>query len=1549
MKKDILKRAVSMLILVIMMFTTVFSSTITAQYEDSVTEVSSEKVSIIESAGWHESAYTKWKGFEGIENYNVYVKPEGGEYTKIDDELVRKYNDFYRADALGLAKGSYVMKVVPVSENGEIKSAFSETGILSVDNYVREGFAFSENSPYKYTTGAYNKDGTLQADADVIYVSDENKDTVTVGGDSSKGVGLVNILNYRSSKKLKTPMAIRFIGKVTMPSGVENYMLSFQNTGNMTVEGIGEDATIHGWGLTTKRVTNFEVRNIGIMWYGGVGGDGDSLSLDTENKNIFMHNIDFFYGAPGKDSDQAKGDGSIDLKSKSDYITASYNHFWDSGKSCVAGGVWESKNPDNEEAKIFVTYHHNWFDHSDSRHPRCVAGSVHVYNNYYDGVAKYGIGAAVQSSVFAENNYFRNVPRPMIIATQGSDVYENGVYKDKGTLSGQTGGMIKAYGNVYITPKRFVDQNTTPDEGQIDAYTVTSRNEKVPDTIKAMVGGHTYNNFDTDEAMYEYNVESAENAVETVKKQAGRMNGGDFKWTFTEEDDPVSDVDVELQNAIINYEDSITGLYGTASKNPQDETTEQTTEKVTVDGTEVTTKNEDITTEVTTNDTAVGGSKVHNFTINDKNSDFYSIEGDLSTGKGTVVYNGLTLTKCLKMGSSTLIKFNSESESTLTLVFNPENASCNCKIDGVKYVADEKGVLTVKLAAGEHQITKQDSSSNLFYISLDVKGVTENTTAEAMTATESTTEETTSETTTVTESTTEETTGETTTVTENTTESTTGEQIKLYGDADDNGKIEIVDVVSIMRYISDGIELNNTFEYIDVNKDGKINTVDAAMVLQNVLNGSYDIGNNIKETATENTTEKINEVTREESTEITTSKIPQTTTEEQGETTTGDYVWINPEGDHTAYWSAKDGGTSGFLDTGTMAGSNRTKVKTTVFTNPDDSVYTVEEMTPSRKLSTNCYFSLNLPKAGTVTAYIVGNSGNATGLLSVTPNEGVNIISGDSVTGSGGNGDALVFSVSRPGTYTITNNTSKEADVIAVYFDENNNTEKYSLPLIITNNTLKDTTINIAEEEVNVKAGEVVNVTVNVPMGNYNVGSSVVSLKTEPQNVEINGNIVDPIELTITEVNDNVIVTDQNKGYVASYDTIQDALTSETTNGGYTVNLMPGLYEGNFEITKAVTLTKAKGEEGEAIIYGSGSGIGGNMNGTVRVASDSVTLKDITVLNNINASYGGVDSIQTGGTPGAALISDGDGSVFENCKFVGVQDTINTRAFSSSKPLLKQTFNNCVIYGATDVICGSGIIDFNNCEFKVFTGDLKEKSDSIMFAPSAMAQWNVNGGKMTNDEKSLVKNFYYARAWESSSSTTQTLNIYAMEHNLNIGTGGLMGFRGVTGGGAQHSTNDYKFFVYSGNTDDSDIIAASNVTAFDMLELCEVPVFENNGIKYIVGVLGSNTSKEFNKNILKDIVEIGFVTEENANVAAVEAGRIIGTAKLYSGSDSMEGLFSELPSIADGEYFALCEFNDLMGEVNIVPYIKYDASYGSSKGLDEEPIYKFGKAVKVNF
>ena len=46
----------------------------------------------------------------------------------------------------------------------------------------------------------------------------------------------------------------------------------------------------------------------------------DGVSLDTKNCNIWVHNMDIFYGSTGGDSDQAKGDGALDCK-KSTFIT----------------------------------------------------------------------------------------------------------------------------------------------------------------------------------------------------------------------------------------------------------------------------------------------------------------------------------------------------------------------------------------------------------------------------------------------------------------------------------------------------------------------------------------------------------------------------------------------------------------------------------------------------------------------------------------------------------------------------------------------------------------------------------------------------------------------------------------------------------------------------------------------------------------------------------------------------------------------------------------------------------------------------------------------------------------------------------------------------------------------------------------------------------------------------------------------------------------------------------------------------------------------------
>ncbi|MBQ8821562.1 MAG: dockerin [Lachnospiraceae bacterium] len=110
---------------------------------------------------------------------------------------------------------------------------------------------------------------------------------------------------------------------------------------------------------------------------------------------------------------------------------------------------------------------------------------------------------------------------------------------------------------------------------------------------------------------------------------------------------------------------------------------------------------------------------VQNFTTDGKNSDFFSITGNLSTSKGTVSYNGLSLTQCLKMESSTNISFTVDSDAQLTLVFNSANSS-NVKVDGTKYTLTD-GILTMDIAAGTHTVTKANTA-NLFYMSVGVEG-----------------------------------------------------------------------------------------------------------------------------------------------------------------------------------------------------------------------------------------------------------------------------------------------------------------------------------------------------------------------------------------------------------------------------------------------------------------------------------------------------------------------------------------------------------------------------------------------------------------------------------------------------------------------------------------------------------------------------------------------------------------------------------------------------------------------------------------------------------
>ena len=661
-------------------------------------------IQITEAKGWQESAYLKWAPFEGASSYNVYVDDK-----KIDAQLVRQYKSYYRADVLGLKEGTYSVKVVPVNADGAEIAGANTASNLVVKSYNREGFAH-----FKYDgVGAYNNDGTLKAGAKVLYITARSAKTVSTTVNTGKLetiTGLQSIIDAYSKGKDKTPIAFRFIGKISLSdldhtsSSAEGLQIKGAKM-NMTFEGVGDDATVYGFGFLLRNATSVEFRNLAIMRC-----LDDAMSLDTNNSHVWIHNMDFFYGKKGSAADQAKGDGTVDIKANSQYITVAYNRFWDNGKASMCGMKTES-------GPNYITYHHNWFDHSDSRMARIRTMSVHMYNNYYLHNDVYGVGATMGSSVFMESNYFDATKRPIMSSKQGTDA------KGDGTFSGENGGLIKAYGNVFANkPDNFSYVPYAENNTSFDAYEVSNPSEQVPSSVKTLVGGTSYDNFDTNPSlMYAYAADKAADVPAIVEGfyGAGRLNHGDIDFVIPDEtvvtnghQQPLP----ALASILDSYTSGVVKVFGESNAAGEGGSTGGSTEGGSTGG-------ETGGTEGGSTVTPIEGTVLVTFTDSKPSSSIVTVSGNYSTSKGTATIDGTSYSTCVKMESATNISVTVDKKVTMTLYFSSADTKTNAKIDGkkpaeVNAVIDSTAkTMTVTLDAGSHTITKQDTC-NLFGIKL---------------------------------------------------------------------------------------------------------------------------------------------------------------------------------------------------------------------------------------------------------------------------------------------------------------------------------------------------------------------------------------------------------------------------------------------------------------------------------------------------------------------------------------------------------------------------------------------------------------------------------------------------------------------------------------------------------------------------------------------------------------------------------------------------------------------------------------------------------------
>lgn len=667
-------------------------------------EVTEKGITITESKGWQESAYAKWTLLSDAKSYNVYVK--GGQYadyTKVDQQLVRNYGSYGRVDVVGLKAGNYSLKVVAVDANGAETSAYGIADNLKVVNYDRQGFAHKGISD---GVGAYNNDGTLKAGAKVLYVTKNTFTTIKASLNGEEYTGIGNILLAKQKGKDETPLAVRVIGEIKTANAGDQLKTdqkglllkgnSATTVMNVTIEGIGDDACFNGFGLGIINGTNVEVRNMAFF---NQGSSNDNMEIKG-TQHIWVHNNDYFYGEKGS-GDHGKGDGSLDSKDGASFCTFSYNHYHDTGKSNLCG--MKKETVDN-----LICYHHNWFDHSDSRHPRVRTSSVHIWNNYYDGVAKYGVGVTMGASVFVESNYFRNTKYPMMISKQGTDA------KGDGTFSGENGGVLKAYGNIFAEKSKYFSYITWKNSNtDFDAYEVDSPSETVPSSVVAKAGGTSYNNFDTDASkMYAYTPDAAVDVPAKVTGfyGAGRLNQGDIHYTFNNATD---DADygrcAGLDNVLSSYKTGLVNIFGDESASSGETGSGSTGEGGETGGS--TGGSEGGSTV-----TPIEGTVICSFAGGQASNSSFTVAGNFKNSTTGVSVDGNTYKDYLKLESSAgTVSFKTTAKMQMTCYTGDTKAKLN--IDGADVTGDTtKGVVTVTLEAGDHSIAKAGSGSQSLYL-----------------------------------------------------------------------------------------------------------------------------------------------------------------------------------------------------------------------------------------------------------------------------------------------------------------------------------------------------------------------------------------------------------------------------------------------------------------------------------------------------------------------------------------------------------------------------------------------------------------------------------------------------------------------------------------------------------------------------------------------------------------------------------------------------------------------------------------------------------------
>ncbi|MEV5349528.1 pectinesterase family protein [Streptomyces achromogenes] len=268
----------------------------------------------------------------------------------------------------------------------------------------------------------------------------------TTGGAGGRVVTVTDQASLARYASAPEPYVIRVAGSIAVePFGSDIVVAS-----DKTIVGVGDTGEIvHGELHLNPGTHNVVIRNLTIR-DSYVEGDWDGKTTDFDA--IQMDGADHVWIDHNRFTHM--GDGLLDIRKDSQYITVSWNRFTHHNKALGIG--WTSN------VRTQITIDHNWFSGTKQRNPSADnCAYAHLYNNYLsdqvadgDPVWTYGNWSRGRTRMVIENSYYDGVRHPYQADATAELV-------QRGSILRNTSGRTDEHGTAF-DPHAFYDYRPDP-------------------------------------------------------------------------------------------------------------------------------------------------------------------------------------------------------------------------------------------------------------------------------------------------------------------------------------------------------------------------------------------------------------------------------------------------------------------------------------------------------------------------------------------------------------------------------------------------------------------------------------------------------------------------------------------------------------------------------------------------------------------------------------------------------------------------------------------------------------------------------------------------------------------------------------------------------------------------------------------------------------------------------------------------------------------------------------------------------------------------------